>query len=289
MPLTKDGKTRADCIMDPISVISRMNIGRFYDIYLSGCSRQAKTIISQILEPYPSISEAPQEVIEQAWQHVIKFLSYFATEQYDIYCKITDINNKINILQEVVDKELYIYYKVTSTKKPLEIVDEISKTEYACAKDQIWLDKDGTPVLTREPSIIAPNYMILLCNTADTYLSVASAKLNHYGLPISIGSSERNRTPYRASPTRNLSETDMRIYVGYPGRLAAAEMKDRANSISTHEEIYKNIMLADQPTNIPEVIDRNKFPFGTDESLTLVDRIMNAAGVEMVYLANKER
>ena len=60
-------------------------------------------------------------------------------------------------------------------------------------------------------------------------------------------------------------------------------MKDRANSITTHEEIYKNILLADKPTNIDEVIDRNKFNFGGDESLKLIDRILNAGGIELSY------
>ena len=283
MPLSKDGTIRADCIMDPISVISRMNIGRFYDIYLAGCSRRAKSIITNILANEPDVLTAPSNLIEEAWNHVLAFTKIFETEQYDYYSKVGNEEEKRLIIKEIIDNEFFIYYKVTSKKKPIELVDELVYSPYAAVKDQVWLDKDGTPVLSKRPALIAPNYMILLCKTADSYLSVASAKLNHYGLPINIGSSERNRSPYRGSPTKNMSETDTRIYIGYPGRLAAAEMKDRANSITTHEEIYKNILLADKPTNIDEVIDRDRFPFGTDESLTLVDRIMNAAGIEVVY------
>ena len=286
MPVSKDGTIRADCIMDPISVVSRMNIGRYYDIYLSGCSRKARSIIRNILLKYDDIMTAPEKAVLEAWGHIVQFLSYFGTEQYETYKTLTWSNNEREIreiVQETVDKELFVYYKVSSKRKPIEIVDEISNSPYAAVKDQIWIDKDGIPTLTKEPALIAPNYMILVCKTADNYLSVASAKVNHYGLPINIGTSERNRFPYRASPTKNMSETDMRIYVGYPGRLAAAELKDRANSITSHEEIYKNILLADQPTNIDEVIDRNKFNFGGDESLKLIDRILNAGGIELSY------
>ena len=286
MPMTKDGTIRADCIMDPISVVSRMNIGRYYDIYLAGCSRKARSIIRNILLNWEDVSLAPEKECKEAWNHVLKFLSYFNTEQYSGYSQLTWKENERdirNILQEVVDHELYVYYKITSERKPIEIVDDLMKTEYAAVKDQIWIDKDGTPTLTKEPALIAPNYMILLCKTADSYLSVASAKTNHYGLPINIGSSEKNRFPYRGSPTKNISETDMRIYIGYPGRLAAAELKDRANSIASHSEIYKNILLAETPTNVDEIIDRREHPFGTDESLTIIDRILNAGGIGLSY------
>ena len=148
MPMTKDGTIRADCIMDPISVVSRMNIGRYYDIYLAGCSRKARSIIRNILLNWDDVSLAPEKECKEAWNHVRKFLSYFNTEQYSGYSQLTWKENERdirNILQEVVDHELYVYYKITSERKPIEIVDDLMKTEYAAVKDQIWIDKDGTP------------------------------------------------------------------------------------------------------------------------------------------------
>lgn len=281
MPYTQDG-VRADAIMDPMSIVSRMNIGRYFDMYISGTAVEAKKHIENILN-IKDVFTLPDSKIEEAWKVVINYLSIIDTEQYQVYSKLTNKADKLEILDEIVNDNFYIYYKINSKKSPLQLVSELSNSNFAIRKDHIWVDKDGEKVLTKEKILIAPIYMIELNKTADNYLAVSSAKVNHYGLPINVGSTGRNRLPNKESPTKNMSETDVRIYAAYGGRLAISELKDRANSIETHSAIYRNVLLADKPTNIDEVVDRNIIPFGTDKTLKLIDLILNAGGIEIEY------
>ena len=130
--------------------------------------------------------------------------------------------------------------------------------------------------------MIAPVYTIILSKIGDNFLSVAGAKLNHFGFPIGVGSATRNYLPYRASPTKILSETESRLYLSYVSRKAIAELKSRANDIDVHESLYRNILDSEIPTNIDTVYDRKEHGYGEDSAMELINNIFNCAGIEII-------
>jgi len=290
MPMDAYGQ-RAQVIMDPTSTASRMNIARLYEQYLNGVSRQAKHNIIKMVNEIDGTQRASEAVkyitdeqLSILFDHVIGLVKIFETEQYDAYNAVTDIETKREIISEVIEKELFIYYKISSKKKAYEIVNDIKGTPYETPMFNVLFNSEGQPKQTIDKMIIAPMYLILLSKTADSYLSTSSAKTNHYGLPIGVSKADKNRIPWRNSPTKILSETESRLYAGYVGRKGIAELKDRASSIETHEHIYKGILSADQPTNINNCVDRTQIQFGGDSALTLVESIFNCAGIDMVYV-----
>lgn len=290
MPVDAYGQ-RAQVIMDPTSTASRMNIARLYEQYLNGVSRQTKNNIIKMVNEMDNSQPAEtavnfitDEQLDGLFQHVVGLVKIFGTEQYDAYSTITDIESKREIISEVIERELFLYYKVSSKKKAYEIVNDIKGTPYETPMMNVLFDSEGNPKTTIDKMIVAPMYLILLSKTADSYLSTSSAKTNHYGLPIGVSKADKNRIPWRNSPTKILSETESRLYAGYVGRKAIAELKDRASSIETHEHIYKNILGADKPTAIQNVVDRSKIQFGQDSALSLVESIFNCAGIDMVYV-----
>ena len=58
---------------------------------------------------------------------------------------------------------------------------------------------------------------------------------------------------------------------------------DRNNNPSTHAEIVKQILIADKPTGIKELIDRTKFPFGNTKPLQILNHIALCAGWKFEY------
>ena len=135
--------------------------------------------------------------------------------------------------------------------------------------------------------MISPQYTILLNKTAETYLSVEGASVKRFGFPISVGNTSKYRLPHRPNPVKTLSETETRLYTSYVSQRGILELKDRANSIKTHEALYKNILDAPMPTNIDSVVDRSKVPYGEDSALQLVNNIFNAAGLEMDWVPDR--
>ena len=115
-------------------------------------------------------------------------------------------------------------------------------------------------------------------------LFTSSPNLNNFMFPISVTAANRDRLPFRNSPTKILSETEGRLYSYYGGRKAIAELKDRANSVPTHKALYHNILSADRPCDMPVGVDRTKVPFGNDSAVKLVHSIFKPIGMDYTYI-----
>lgn len=280
-------KVIADIIMDPTSLVSRMNVGRVYEHKFNAISRKTQWEIRKAMGGLKPILDYTNHEIEAGWNVLLGLLKIIGTEQYDVYSKLTDKAAITEILEECLYKEVYILYKVSSKKKAYQIITEIKGTIYEPEIKPIMIPTPTGDRPTKEPVLIAPLYTILLGKTAESYLSVASAKVNHFGLPIGVGANTRNYLPYRSSPTKVLSETESRLYTSYVSRKGMVELKDRANSIPTHESLYANILRAPQPTNIDSVVDRTKVPYGNDSTLDLINNIFNSAGLDIIYDKDK--
>lgn len=291
MPVDKNGE-KADIVMDPSSIPSRMNAGRPYEQYFNAMSRQAQKLVRDVVNfntTQKNIMDYSDNEINKMFNIALEFLSYIETEQYVSYKKTTDMNAKREIIEEILYDEFYILYKVSSKKKPYQIVSQILGTKFEPLLDTVLLTENGNKKWSKNKVLIAPLYTILLGKTADNFLSTASAKTNHYGLPIGVGNNGKYRMPWRNSPVKILSETESRLYVSYVGRLGLAELKDRANSIDTHKHVYKNILEAETPTNIDRVVNRKKMPYGGDAAMELVNNIFNVGGIEIKYTKDKSK
>lgn len=284
MPFTyvNGEKVIADVVMDPSSVVSRMNPGRIYEQYFNAISRKTQYEIRKVMN-YPNTKYTKDE-ITKGWNVLLGLLEIIGTEQYDGYKQVQDENIKKDILEECLTKEVFILYKISTEKRPYQVVTDVQGTIYEPEIKPVHLpQEDGSIKVTSENIIIAPIYTILLFKTGENYLSVAGSKLNHFGMPIGVTGATRNFIPWRASPTRILSETGSRLISAYTNRYVLAELKDRANSIPSHKAAYLNILEAEQPTNINKLIDRRIQPYGDDSSLELVNNIFNSAGLKIDY------
>jgi len=291
MPYDAEGN-QAHIVMDPSSIPSRMNAGRVYEHYFNGVSRKTQKLVRDSVgfhSVQKNIMEYTDAEINNAFNIVLGVLEIIGTEQYDNYRMVSNMESKREVIEEILYDEFFILYTVSSKKKPYQIVSQIVGTMYEPLIDHLTLIENGVKKKSKNKALIAPIYTILLAKTADNFLSTASAKTNHYGLPIGVGNNGKYRMPWRNSPVKVLSETESRLYVSYVSRLALAELKDRANSIKTHAEVYKNILEAPIPSNIDRVVDRNKIPYGGDAALELVNSIFNVGGINIKYTPDKHK
>lgn len=268
--ITKHGnKVRADIVMDPSAVISRMNISRLYEQYFCGMSRKTKELIQHA------------KSTKEAFNILLGLLKLIDNDQYKIYKNATEQQQE-EIIKECLEKEVYIYYRVSDKKRPYQIVLDSKGTIYEPDRVPLYIpDGNGNDIQTKEHFIIAPVYTLLLSKTPDTFLSVASARVNHFGFPIGVSSSLKDNLPYRNSPTKVLSETEVRLYRAYVSDKAIVELKDRANNNNTHEEVYMNILDANLPTNIEHVVDRSN-GYGESVAMKLTNSIFNTFGIKIV-------
>ena len=298
MPRDKYGNY-ADIIMDPTSIPSRMNAGRIYESYFNASSRNTRRILLDnlvgsytdgdftLLNDYENaIENATDEKLLETYDMLLEFLSVIDTEQYPAYLEARKDMDKVNeIMLEIAEKELYLYYKVSSKKKSARFVRDLEKTKFKVPREPIFIDGEKT----KAGITIGTIYCMLLNKTADGYLASASANINHYGIPVRVNNATKTGMPYINNPTKIIGETECRMYRNNSkSPILAAELKDRASSVTTHKEIYGNTLRAEKPTNIDVIVDREKFPYGTDNSLILIKDIFNSTGINFKYVKGVE-
>ncbi|MGC3005624.1 hypothetical protein ACPF8X_46360, partial [Streptomyces sp. G35A] len=86
---------------------------------------------------------------------------------------------------------------------------------------------------------------------------------------------------WRNSPVRTDGESEVRIKLGYCGEELQAETMDLSNSSMSQREAYNNILLAEKPSNIERIIDRDVFPLGTHRPIQTIQHSLMCAGLRM--------
>lgn len=278
---------RADIIMDTNSVINRMNLARIYQQHVCATSRYCQQVLRQMANGLP-IEQLDENKIEEMFTYLMGLLGIFDTPQFDRYAVAT-LEEKMMILDECVNKEVYIMSQVTNKKTSYQVVKDIDNSVYRPPRDNVvipYKDLNGEikSAVTKDKMFIAPLYIILLSKTSDNMLFTSSSNFNNFLFPIAVTAGNRDRLPNRNTPTKIMSETEGRLYAYYGGREFAAEMKDRANSIPTHMDMYNNILSADEPLNTETLVDRGVTKFGNDSAIRLVHAILKPLGMDFVYV-----
>ena len=295
MPVDAEGN-RADIIMDPSSTISRMNTARLYEAYANSTSRVVKRKVTDLLKGKLGnlsgkelVNKATDKLLVEAFDYCLRYLKIYDNEQYSAYMAVSKKMDKVKeILAEVVDKEFYVYIPIDNEKNITQITAELKNSEFAPIKDHIKYVINGKEKISEDKISITPMYIFMLNKIADTWLSTASSKVNHFGIPIGLSKMNKHKVPWTDNPTKIMSETEGRLFAGYGGRVALAELKDRANSMETHKHVYHNILTSGVPTNIEKVVNREVIPYGGDDSLNIVESIFKSGGCEIGFVKSEK-
>lgn len=278
--------TKAEMIVDSTSVIGRMNIARLYQPYFCLASRNVQSNLRKMLGDR-KLNQLDENEIENMFRYLMGFLGKFATPQFDAYSKAT-FEEKVMILKECIEEEVYVMYKITNEKTAYQIQQDIERSDYKPPFEPIFIpmeNEDGTieHVKTKDPIYIGSLYTMLLNKSADGMSFNSSPDLNIFNFPNTVGSAMRHRRPYRNSPVKAISETENRLYAVTGGRMGIVELKDRANSVETHVAMYKNILKTETPTNIDDVVNRAENGYGKDAGIKLVKSTLNMMGMDYEY------
>lgn len=287
MPIDSDGN-RADVVMDSASVIARMNLGRLYEHYVNSVIRDVGKAVCNILGVKAPISEnrssqISPDVIKHAYLHLLRLYKIINDKQYDFYGHQITEDEKLEHLTSVVNKGIYLLYPIDNDRETPEVIKALEVAFKPTYGPVTYVGDSGQIVTTAGNVRIAPLYMMLLDKIADDWSSVSSGKLQHFGVLSPTTKSEKFSNPHRNSPVRTIGETEGRIFAGYCGREAIAEMMDRSNSPATQRNVVSNILNSDKPTQIDHVVDRNYIRLGGARPLQLVRHILGTAGYSIVY------
>lgn len=306
--MPKDGNgVIADIVVLSKGIVARTNMGKLYEQHFSKSSRQTKQRIKDILSVKSSreiYSLLPSE-INIAFNYLLDYLSYFNTVQYKLYAGKVEgtkfmaendlsqlpiggltMEQKIEILVEIYDKELYLVYNAQEEENAYDIVNRLEESIHKLEVVPIYIKNhiDNTFKELKCRAFIAPLYTVLLNKITDDFLGASTFFLNGYGLPTGKAK-EDGRFPYKFKGVRGWGESEMRLVAGYGSPLLIQKLMDRSKSIENHRQFYRNQLLAKGVTSEDLIPDRVE---DSDVAINIVKGILESAGITIETSRRKE-
>lgn len=286
MPVDAIGN-RADMIMDDLSTIKRMNIGRLYEQYINAAGLRVSKTIAKELEITPQPNE---ERLQELWDFLMGFYKIVSPRHHEAVIASGGETRRLKHLTDVARRGVYLFMPTDTPVSYKDVVTELVKHYPAAYGPVTYRGKSGRRVTTKNPVLIGGLYMLLLEKTGNTWAGVSSAKLQHLGIPAKLTNSDKYSLPYRPQPVKILGESEVRLMCAAIDGFTVADLLDQSNNPAAHRAIVKNILHADKPAAIPVAVDRSGnppagvefVPMGKGRVLTYLNHVLECGGMRFV-------
>lgn len=299
MPVDKDGN-QAHIVLEAGACSHRMIMGRLRE-HANACA--ARDISRQVcyimgLEPprmenyhlpktptrhYYEIEALPRDRLRAAWHHLMEFYNVWLDEQFEFFRRLS-VEEKIQHLTDIANDGIYLKANIHEDRDPQLVALEIKKRFQLTYDVVTFRGDDGVVKKSKRKMLVGPLHIYLLNKITDDYSAVSTARLQHYGVPSPVTRAEKFSKPWRDSSVRIIGETEGRVFNGYTGAEAIAEMIDRTNNHSAQREISRQLLTHDTPGRIERIVDRSKIEIGQGCPLQMLNAVTATVGFEQIWV-----
>jgi DNA-directed RNA polymerase beta subunit len=292
MPIDENGN-RADIVMDPNSIISRMNLGCMYEQYINAASRDVVLKITNDLQikkgekglaaKLARMDSTGSDMINRSWDYLLGYYKILSPTMYVWFTDGEYKEKRTTHLAEIINNGIFLYLPPSNSPESEDIVKDLERYYRPVYGPVTYVGNSGKQVVTKKPVRIGSMYILLLEKTGDDWTAVSSGKLQHFGVLSQVTNSDKFSQPSRNQAIRALGESEVRIYASYCGSKITTDILDRNNNPASHKAILESILGAERPTNINEAIDRTILPIGGSKPLNLIKHMGAVSGWKFVY------
>lgn len=226
--------------------------------------------------------ENGEDTLDTTWNNLIEFTKVFNDE----WAEVTDMvhptdEDKKSLIHEI--KHNFFRARVANDQEKdfLQISLELEE-KYGIKKTKLYLtNAEGVKGWTENSFFVGNIPTIRLDKHGREFSSVSAPRFDPFGTITRTLSSEGT---FRPAPTKSVtwkSESEGRLLsnhgVGELGDIVA----DMSNNPKVADIINENVLTAPQPSNMEEMIDRDKYPLGNSRPHQMLQHIMRVGGDEL--------
>lgn len=265
-----------DITMDADSTVKRMNLGRLIRQYGSSSARATQLKMEKMVQ------DGSDKSYLAAYALALDWYSVASPEMHDSMLAFMKTDEqKIEHAKSVVKKGFYVYRPVESREPATEMVAKMLEKHPALFAPITYRTIAGKMETTVDNILVGRMYILLLDKMATSYSAIASPRFQHHGIPAKVSAMDKYAVPGRYNPLRVFGETEYRILTSVGAGPAAVEAHDQSNNPRTQREAVQVIQQADNPMQIPELVDRKKFPLGFSRPHQFVFHNLKASGINI--------
>lgn len=285
----------AEVRVDGTNLGGRMNMGRAQELYFNSVSRHIRDIYRKSMfnkdindewidVTTMDVMSLPEPLVRDMYNAVTIFQemmfaagakTYRDCNDYELICEMVAdcLNTEVRINYPYKDRNEHLY-QITHK------VDKVFKPPFGPVTYRAF---SGNMETTVQPARVGPLGWMLLDKVPREWNSVSTGTLQIFGLPSPLGREEKVTKPWRAAYTRVGSETEMRLWLSYGGRMLAIEIADRANNPDVMADIAYKQLTSERPSNIRYAVDRERNPIGGHRALKINNHIFACQGFSLEY------
>lgn len=271
MPISEDGKTRIDLILNPLGVINRLNPSQLYEIHINALSNY---IVEELEKIYDK--EGLSETLEEFFFDYIYNMNKNEYDKlYDYYYELSE-EEQVDFFEDIFENGIYIHQPPFWNNLNLDDMIEISKT-YPNFKPKKFIDIE-------EPIIAGEIYMIKLKHEAAGKLSVRSSSyLNLKNLP-SKSAGLKDGALYSTTPIKigEMELTNMFLSKDFDNiaRFISCYSANENNRVN----MIKTLLTDDNVFNI----DKIDVTDAKSKTANIIDVYLKCIGLELDRNKNKD-
>lgn len=263
----------ADFIMDGDSSGKRMNMGRLYRMYIGENMRHQTKVLRKMVEDKVPTGEI--------WDFVLDYYSIISPTNVRALSHSSYKGSPKSHIDSIVKDGFYAIIPTDNEIEAPDIVRQLRDRYPAPQSPVTYRGRSGKMVRTKQNMRIGSTYILTLEKDGKDWAAVASAKIGHFGFPSKISPRHRYAEPGRGNPTRITGEAEDRLFEAV-AKGSSAELIEMSNNPKTHEAIYRSLVMADKPTAIKKIVDREKNPRGEGRNLTYPKHILECGGIGFI-------
>jgi hypothetical protein len=293
MPIDQHGN-RVDIVIFGGSTMRRSNYGRMYE---HGFGAAARDLVQRLrVEAGMDRHETPTDAQLNAALSNKDWVDYAFMELMDFYAIVTptqrslliDDTDRTRHLRATLRDQYYLYSPVDDQVDLMAAVNQIINSRFKPLYAPVtYVDQVGKTVVTNDPVLVGPLYMMLLEKIGEDWSAVASVKTQQFGLPSKLNNADRASTPGRESAIRSFGESETRSYNSVVGPEPTTELLDQTNNPLAHIAVVHSILTAKRPTDIARAVDRKAVPYGNSRPVGLLNHLLECRGLRFRYRADQ--
>lgn len=291
MPVDKHG-VRADIIVDPVSAINRMIMGApiehginvITDIVVRNIKEALGINLSSahLKKEIKMMAEASDPRFENAWNHATDYYRDIAPKSMLPKAKTATQQDKATVITHAVKHNLGLYLPPENAVNFAEALNHLHNKHNTKYESVVYKNSKGNLIRSKDPTAIADTYMMILEKIGDDRSACSSVRFQVFGVPATISKHERYTAPFRFQINK-MGESEARPINCITRPSVHAELHDRNNNPKTAELCYRNIIRAQNPSQIEKLVDRSIVPFNYTMPMQILNHFTTCSGYEFVY------
>lgn len=263
----------ADVVIDPASVVARMNTGQLYEQAINRTSEFVRRHIKELNDVDPSM----------AWTYLIGYYRDINPNYAQLVVE-TKGHKQDQHLKDVIENGIYHHIPMGLETIGVDLIPYLEEKYNVKLSPVTFKQRDVNGSIigefrTKENCCIGAMYFFLLCKIPDPS-SPGVAHINQYNTPMKPPPSDRIRHPIRRAPIR-FGEDEVRI--------ESMDLKDtveamrlmclQANSPKGVNKVVERLLTEEYPTRIKRIDISNEELLKSNTIVLMFEHMMATIGL----------